>query len=83
MAKKKAAKQLASEPTADELESAASVAKSGKRLIESCTHEDKHRSNHPPVGIVTPVTDPPEPPRKRYAFDPHLDPALQFDSQGA
>ncbi len=56
---------------------------SGKRPIESYTHGDKQRVNNPPVELVTPITDPPEPPRQRYAFDPHLDPALQFDSQGS
>src|SRR5205823_7114296 len=40
------------------------------------------RKNNPPVGLVTPQTDR-EAGKRRYAYDPHLDPALQFESQGA
>ncbi len=29
-----------------------------KRLIESYEHRDKNRVNNPPVGLVTPETDP-------------------------
>jgi hypothetical protein len=61
MAKKRAAKK---EP------------KSNRRAIEQYAHDDKHRPNNPPVGLVTPVTDPPETKRKKYAYDPHLDPQL-------
>lgn len=42
-------------------------------------HPDR-RANNPEVGMVTPLTDP-ESGRQRWAYDPHLDPALQFDSQ--
>ena len=42
-------------------------------------HKDK-RVNNPPVGLVTKESDPDD--RKaEYCYDPHLDPALQFDSQ--
>jgi adenine-specific DNA-methyltransferase len=44
MAKKRAAKK---EP------------KSNRRAIEQYAHDDKDRPNNPPVGLVTPVTDPP------------------------
>ena len=44
-------------------------------------HPDK-RKNNPEVGMVTPATDP-DGDRTRWAYDPHLDPALQFDSQRA
>jgi len=47
-----------------------------KREIEQYEHEDKQRVNNPPVGLVTPSTDPPETARKTYAYDPHLDPQL-------
>jgi adenine-specific DNA-methyltransferase len=47
--------------------------------ILSYRHLDK-RKNNPEVGMVTPATDP-EAGKTRWAFDPHLDPALQFDSQ--
>src|SRR5690606_22795722 len=39
---------------------------------------DQTRRNNPDVGFVTPETDP-EQPRTRWAYDPHIDPALQFD----
>ena len=48
-----------------------------KRLIESYHHRDKERLNNPPVGLVTPETDR-DTGRKTYAYDPHLDPQLQW-----
>jgi len=49
----------------------------GKRPIESYEHRDKERVNNPPVGLVTPDTDPDAgQKKKRYAYDPHLDPQL-------
>ncbi|MCB9199001.1 MAG: site-specific DNA-methyltransferase [Flavobacteriales bacterium] len=39
---------------------------------------DQRRANNPDVGMVTPESDPDEP-KTSYAYDPHLDPALQFD----
>ncbi|RUQ39344.1 MAG: site-specific DNA-methyltransferase, partial [Candidatus Competibacteraceae bacterium] len=47
--------------------------------IISYRHQDR-RKNNPEVGMVTPATDP-EAGKTRWAFDPHLDPRLQFDSQ--
>jgi len=47
-----------------------------KRPIESYEHRDKQRVNNPPVGLVTPATDPDAGRRKTYAYDPHLDPQL-------
>ena len=49
-----------------------------KRPIESYEHRDKQRVNIPPVGLVTPGTDPDVGTRKTYAYDPHLDPQLQW-----
>jgi len=46
-----------------------------KRPIEQYEHADKTRVNNPPVGLVTPATDP-DLPRKSYQYDPHLDPQL-------
>ncbi len=54
-----------------------------KRSIKTYEHGDKKRPNNPPVGLVTPETDPPVSNKKKYAYDPHIDPALQFDSQGS
>ena len=48
-----------------------------KRPIESYEHWDKQRVNNPPVGLVTPETDPDAGQKKKcYAYDPHLDPQL-------
>ncbi|MFS8911023.1 DUF559 domain-containing protein [Synechococcus sp. H60.3] len=48
-----------------------------KRAIESYEHRDKERVNNPPVGLVTPENDPDAgQKKKRYAYDPHLDPQL-------
>lgn len=56
---------------------------SGKKEIEQYEHADKKRVNNPPVGLVTPDTDPVAPGKQTYRYDPHIDPALQFDPQGA
>jgi adenine-specific DNA-methyltransferase len=49
-----------------------------KHPIESYEHKDKLRVNNPPVGLVTPQTDPDGGAKKSYAYDPHLDPQLQW-----
>lgn len=49
-----------------------------KRPIESYEHRDKQRVNNPPVGLVTPDTDPDAGTAKTYSYDPHLDPQLQW-----
>ncbi len=64
---------------------------SKKRAIERYEHKGKKRINNPPVGLVTPETDPPLPthrvydyvqpvptvkPGKDLDYDPHLDPQL-------
>ncbi len=50
----------------------------GKRPIESYEHKDEQRVNNPPVGLVTPETDPDAGQKRTYAYDPHLDPQLQW-----
>lgn len=47
-----------------------------KRQIDQYAHTDKERANNPPVGLVTPDTDPVAPAKKSYQYDPHLDPQL-------
>jgi len=48
-----------------------------KRPIASYEHRDKERVNNPPVGLVTPENDPDAgQKKKRYDYDPHLDPQL-------
>src|SRR3546814_9816523 len=41
-------------------------------------HHKEKRRNNPAVGVVTPETDPDQP-KTTWAYDPHIDPALQFD----
>ena len=48
-----------------------------KRPIESYDHKGEERLNNPPVGLVTPETDR-DAGKKSYAYDPHLDPQLQW-----
>ncbi|MFQ5456067.1 MAG: site-specific DNA-methyltransferase [Nitrospirota bacterium] len=48
-----------------------------KKPIEQYDHKGKERINNPPVGLVTPETDK-ESGKKRYAYDPHLDPSIQW-----
>jgi hypothetical protein len=52
---------------------AKSVKNDKKKPIDQYDHKGKKRANNPPVGLVTPETDPPDPPKKNYAYDPHLD----------
>jgi adenine-specific DNA-methyltransferase len=47
-----------------------------RKDIEQYNHQDKMRVNNPPVGLVTPETDPDTGKRKSYTYDPHLDPQL-------
>jgi hypothetical protein len=49
-----------------------------QKLIENYIHDDKQRVNNPPIGLVTPKTDPDKGDRKTYSYDPHLDPQLQW-----
>lgn len=48
-----------------------------KKPIEQYEHKGKERLNNPPVGLVTPETDRVSG-KKVYAYDPHLDPQLQW-----
>jgi len=48
-----------------------------KKPIEQYDHKGKERVNNPPVGLVTPETDK-DSGNKTYAYDPHLDPELQW-----
>lgn len=47
--------------------------------VLSYRYPDK-RVNNPEVGMVHPENDPDQP-KTKWAYDPHIDPALQFDSQ--
>jgi adenine-specific DNA-methyltransferase len=48
-----------------------------KKKIEQYEHKDKTRVNNPEVGLVDAALEPPEQ-KKSYAYDPHLDPSLQW-----
>jgi adenine-specific DNA-methyltransferase len=50
---------------------------SDSKPVEQYTHKGKKRVNNPPVGLVTPETDK-ETGKKIYAYDPHIDPSLQW-----
>lgn len=52
--------------------------KKSKTEIEQYEHKDKDRANIPPVGLVTPASDPDTGVKKTYEYDPHLDPQLQW-----
>ena len=47
-----------------------------KKPIESYDHQEKKRADNPPVGLVTPATDPERGGKKTYQYDLHLDPQL-------
>jgi adenine-specific DNA-methyltransferase len=87
-AKKPAARKTAkAKAPAKKASSKKSVAKTSKakrahhalapkaRAVKQYDHPSKKRLNNPPVGLVTPDTDPDLTP-KTYAYDPHLDPQL-------
>ncbi len=52
-------------------------AKPRKKPIEQYEHKGKERLNNPPVGLVDAHSEAAEG-RKKYAYDPHLDPTLQW-----
>ncbi|MEG4942830.1 site-specific DNA-methyltransferase [Microcoleus sp. F4-D5] len=51
--------------------------KPDQRAIAQYKHENQQRVNNPPVGLVTPDTDP-DGDSKQYAYDPHLAPQLDW-----
>ena len=58
----------------------AKATKSKKKPIDQYDHKGKKRVNNPPVGLVTPETDK-ETGKKKYAYDPHLDPQLVWSGK--
>jgi adenine-specific DNA-methyltransferase len=52
--------------------------KDSKKQIEQYEHDKAERANIPHVGLVTPASDPDTGAKKKYEFDPHLDPQLQW-----
>ncbi|MCX6865273.1 MAG: site-specific DNA-methyltransferase [Verrucomicrobia bacterium] len=58
--------------------SASTAAPGGKRPIAQYTHEKESRVNNPPVGLVDAASDSNAAKSKTYAYDPHLDPQLQW-----
>ena len=51
---------------------------SNSKPIEQYEHKDKQRLNNPPVGLVDAHTDNGGQKKKKYQYDPHLDPQLQW-----
>ena len=54
------------------------MARKQKQSVEQYEHTGEERVNNPPVGLVTPQTDPDRGARRSYEYDPHLDPQLQW-----
>jgi len=54
--------------------------KKTKESINQYTHDDAKRRNNPPIGLVTPGTDPDQP-SKKYSYDPRMDPQLQWSGK--
>ncbi len=52
--------------------------KNSQQPIEQYEHKDKKRLNNPPVGLVDAHTDNGGLKKKKYEYDPHLDPQLQW-----
>lgn len=52
--------------------------KQTKKQIEQYEHSKDERANIPHVGLVTPDSDPDTGEKKKYQYDPHLDPQLQW-----
>lgn len=48
------------------------------RDVEQYDHADKERLNNPPVGLVSEATEPSTEGKKKYEYDPHLSPQLQW-----
>jgi adenine-specific DNA-methyltransferase len=49
-----------------------------KKQIEQYEHSKNERANIPHMGLVTPASDPDTGAKKKYQYDPHLDPQLQW-----
>jgi adenine-specific DNA-methyltransferase len=48
------------------------------KILQAYVHSEAKRTNLPPMGLVKPENDPVEAPKKKYEFDPHMDPQLQW-----
>jgi len=55
-----------------------SEGKKAKRPIVQYTHDKETRVNNPPVGLVDAESDANTPKARAWAYDPHLDPQLQW-----
>jgi len=49
-----------------------------QKQIEQYEHSKNERANIPHMGLVTPASDPDTGAKKKYEYDPHLDPQLQW-----
>jgi adenine-specific DNA-methyltransferase len=73
---KQAGLPIGKRPVGQPTKAKARGAESEEKLV-AYQHKD-HRTNNPEVGLVTPDDDPDQP-KTTWAYDPHIDPALQFD----
>lgn len=53
-------------------------AETNQKPLEQYEHKDKKRLNNPPVGLVDARTDNGGQKKRSYAYDPHIDPQLQW-----
>ncbi|MGH7551859.1 MAG: site-specific DNA-methyltransferase, partial [Longimicrobiales bacterium] len=61
--------------------SATRPATGGTQPVSDYRHDDAKRKNNPPAGLAAHGRVRPAP-KLRYAYDPHLPPALRFDATG-
>ncbi len=71
----------ASPPRAKPAAAVRKAAGEGEPQVLSYRHSAR-RKNNPQVGLVNETTDPPQP-KTTWRYDPHLDPALAFDTARA
>ena len=76
-----AAKTTKPAPTKSARKAAPQAAATGDAQVLAYRHADR-RKNNPEVGLVNEASDP-EQAKTPWSYDPHLDPALQFDSARA
>ncbi len=74
--RKKVGKKIIRKPT----RKIKSILIQNESKIKQYIHEREKRVNNPPVGLVTPESDK-DLPAKKYSFDPHLDPQLQWSGK--
>ena len=80
ISKRKSPKRKITKKTRKKSKLAPIASKTKKIQVKQYIHEKEKRANNPPVGLVTPDSDK-EMPAKKYSFDPHLDPQLEWSGK--